>query len=54
MENILFNPEIEIKNYKINNYTESLVYKCIEDLFVLPRKVLYKWFCWFEIYPLLF
>jgi len=43
MENILFNPEIEIKNYKINNYTESLVYKCIEDLFVLPRKVLYKW-----------
>ena len=45
---IIFNPLIEITNFNdlnLSNYNESLIQKCIMDLFVNPRKILYEWSC---------
>ena len=45
---IIFNPLIEITNFNdlnLSNYNESLIQKCIMDLFVIPRKILYEWSC---------
>lgn len=47
-EYIIFNPLIEINNFNglnLLNYNEGLIQKCIMDLFVNPRKILYEWSC---------
>lgn len=47
-ECIIFNPLTEINNFNglnLLNYNEDLIQKCIMDLFVNPRKILYEWSC---------
>jgi len=47
-QEIIFNPSTEIINFSslnLVNYNESLIQKCIMDLFVNPRKILYEWSC---------
>ena len=48
LEEEIFNPLIEINNFNglnLLNYNEGLIQKCIMDLFVNPRKILYEWSC---------
>ena len=44
MDTIVFNPLEHITNLhncNIENYNEELIEKCIMDLFINPRKILY-------------
>ena len=46
MSKEIFNPLNNIKNleeYKIKKWDKSLINKCILDLFINPRKVMYEW-----------
>lgn len=44
-ESEIFNPTLDIKNFRIPEYNESLIEKCITDLFINPRKTLHEWSC---------
>jgi hypothetical protein len=44
----IFNPLSEIPNfnaYNLTSYNEALIQKCVMELFVTPRKLLYEWSC---------
>jgi hypothetical protein len=46
MNETIFNPEIDIAKFEechISNWNESMIKKCISDLFITPRKTMYEW-----------
>jgi len=46
MSENMFNPETDITNFEqchIVNYHENMIIKCVDELFINPRKTMYEW-----------